>query len=291
MSSCVESLIDQTYPNFEIILVDDESPDNCPAICEDYASRYDNIRVIHQKNKGLSGARNSGMNKAYGELYTFVDSDDSVKPDMLHKLYKTLSENSADIATSGYFEGKPTGGVLSSEKAIRCILKENTTLSTSAWGKLYKAELFEDIKYPEGLLFEDYATAPLLFDKAGKIAHTDEVLYNYRMDNTEGITHSAFSQKRMEYFTVSDMVDEFLKKSYPGLLKYARRRATRYAISFYRQLAQSGNRDKETEKILTRYTRRGILPYIFSSYRVTSKAYGILISICPPVALKMFSRK
>ena len=99
LSSCVESLIDQTYPNFEIILVDDESPDNCPAICEDYASRYDNIRVIHQKNKGLSGARNSGMNKAYGELYTFVDSDDSVKPDMLHKLYKTLSENSADIAT------------------------------------------------------------------------------------------------------------------------------------------------------------------------------------------------
>ena len=272
-------------------MVDDGSPDNCPAICDGFASRYDNIRVIHQENKGLSGARNSGMAVAKGELYTFVDSDDSAQPDMLEKLYKTLSESNADIATSGWLGGKPTGGVLSAEQAIERILKETTTLSTSAWGKLYKAELFKDIKYPEGLLFEDYATTPLLFDEAGKVAHTDEVLYNYRMDNTEGITHSTFSKKRMEYFTVSDMVEEFLKKRYPKLLKHAHRRATRYAISFYRQLAESGTRDKETEKALVRYTRRGIISYVFSSYRLTSKAFGILISICPPAAMKMFSRK
>lgn len=272
-------------------MVDDGSPDDCPAICDEYAANHDNVRVIHQENKGLSGARNSGMAAAKGEFYTFVDSDDSVQPDMLEKLYKILSENDTDIATSGYLSGKPTGGVLNAEQAIERILKENTTLSTSAWGKLYKAELFEDIKYPEGLLFEDYATAPLLFDKAGKIAHTDEALYNYRMDNTEGITHSAFSRKRMEYFTVSDMVDEFLKKSYPKLIKASKQRATRHAISFFSQLAKSGERDIETEKALVRYTRRGIISYVFSSYRLTSKAFGILISICPPAAMKMFSRK
>lgn len=272
-------------------MVNDGSPDDCPSICDDFSERYDNIRVVHQENRGLSGARNSGMTVAKGKYYTFVDSDDSVHPDMLAKLYGLLTENDADIATSGYFSGKPTGGVLEPEQAIERILKENTTLSTSAWGKLYKKELFEDIQYPEGLLFEDYATAPLLFNKAKRIAHTDEVLYDYRMDNTEGITHSAFSRRRMEYFTVSDMVEAFLKERYPGLVKSARQRATRYAISFFRQLAQSGERDKETEKTLAHYTRHGIIPYIFSSYKLTSKAYGVLISICPPAALKMFSRK
>ena len=82
-------------------MVDDGSTDNSPAICDDFAARYDNIRVIHQENKGLSGARNAGMNVARGELITFVDSDDSLHPEMLERLFRQMEETGADISSAG----------------------------------------------------------------------------------------------------------------------------------------------------------------------------------------------
>ncbi len=157
-------------------MVDDGSTDNSPAICDDFAARYDNIRVIHQENKGLSGARNAGMDVARGELITFVDSDDSLHPEMLERLFRQMEETGADISSAGTDTGKHVGGVLTPAQAITCLLKENTTFNTSAWGKLYRTKLFDGIRFPEGLVFEDYAVIPQVIHRADRIAHTDEAL-------------------------------------------------------------------------------------------------------------------
>ena len=98
LDRCVKSLLAQTYTNMEILLVDDGSPDNCPAMCDVYASQHENIRVFHQENKGLSGARNTGINHAKGEYLAFVDSDDLWSPYFLESLYKALKETDADIS-------------------------------------------------------------------------------------------------------------------------------------------------------------------------------------------------
>ena len=164
-------------------MVDDGSTDNSPAICDDFAARYHNIRVIHQENKGLSGARNAGMDVARGELITFVDSDDSLHPEMLERLFRQMEETGADISSAGTDTGKHVGGVLTPAQAITCLLKENTTFNTSAWGKLYRTKLFDGIRFPEGLVFEDYAVIPQVIHRANRIAHTDEALYRYRTNN------------------------------------------------------------------------------------------------------------
>ena len=290
ISKCVASLIEQTYPNFEIILVDDGSPDGCPAVCDRFASQYDNIRVIHQKNRGLSAARNAGIDAARGELLSFVDSDDFVEPVMLERLYELMDQTGTQIACSGIAVGERIDGVFSAEQALRCFMRELSNLTTCAWGKLYRAALFEDIRFPEGLIFEDFATIPLLVDRAGSIAHTGDILYHYRDDNSESITHARFSPKLMDYFTVAEGVDTFLRESYPELLRDAKNRRTRCAVSFFRRYAEAGTTDKAIGRALVRTTRRGILPYLFSGYNPKSKAFGLLMSVCPPLAAALFRR-
>ena len=283
------SLTAQTYPEVEIILIDDGSTDSCPAICDEYAKKYANVRVIHQQNKGLSGARNAGIDAAKGDWLTFVDSDDTVSPQMSERLYCLAEETGANISSAAMADGKPTEPAMTPQKALAYLLRENTSLSTSACGKLFRKELFEQLRFPEGIWFEDYATVPLLFDRAKKIAHTGERLYHYRDENADSIMRAAFSDRRLEYFTVSDTIETFLSEKYPDLIPFARTRRTRYAISFYKQWAQAGGKTA-AGKTLVRYIRKGILPYLLTSYKLTSKAYGLLIAVCPPLARRLFAR-
>ena len=270
-------------------MVDDGSTDNSPAICDDFAARYHNIRVIHQENKGLSGARNAGMNVARGELITFVDSDDSLHPEMLERLFRQMEETGADISSAGTDTGKHVGGVLTPAQAITCLLKENTTFNTSAWGKLYRTKLFDGIRFPEGLVFEDYAVIPQVIHRANRIAHTDEALYRYRTNNLGSITKAPFNPAHMQYFIVSERVIKFLEENHPQLCRYARLRQTNFAVSFFRRCAQSGAAGTSEERCLTRYVREGLFPYLFSAYKLTAKAYGMLIAVCPPLARKLFA--
>ena len=212
------------------MLVDDGSPDNCPKICEDFAAKYDNIRVIHQENRGLSGARNTGIDHARGSLITFADSDDTLHLDAVEKLYEQLETHGTAIATAGVTDDKPISGVFSAEEAIGLLLKETTNLTTAAYGKLFDIRLFDDIRFPEGLVFEDYATIPWLFAKAGAVAHTGEKLYDYRL-NPDSITKAGFSPRQMQYFTVSDRVERFVEENYPKLRRHARNRKTQFSVA------------------------------------------------------------
>ena len=271
--------------------MDDGSTDDTPAICDAFRDNYDNIRVIHQENKGISGARNTGLDAAKGELIAFVDSDDSIHPTLFERLFRLMEETGADISSADTGEGKPVGGVLSPEQAITCLLKENTTFNTSPWGKLYKAKLFDGIRFPEGLVFEDYAVIPWVIHRANFVAHTDEALYRYRMDNRDSITKAPFNPAHMQFFTVSDRVIKFLEENYPRLCRYAGLRQTNFAVSFFRRSAQSGAAGTSEERRLIQYVRKGLFPYLFSTYKPQAKAYGVLIAVCPPLARKLFAPK
>ena len=173
---CLDSIVNQTYTNLEIILVDDGSPDGCPQICDEYAAKDNRIVVIHKENGGLSDARNAGLDICKGEYISFVDSDDWVTPTYIEYLIKAIKDNNAELAVCNYTQTKqsyilnipntspPEYEILTSTSAVKKLWsKDNVTFVTS-WGKLYKASLFASIHFPNGKIHEDeYTTYKLLY--------------------------------------------------------------------------------------------------------------------------------
>ena len=162
LSRCVDSLLAQTYQNLEIILVDDGSPDQCPQICEDYAKKEERIHVIHQENRGLSGARNAGIDVAKGEYLAFVDSDDYVSDDYIQVMYDAIKATGCAISQCRFIytkgeklkENRGTGAfrIYRGNSLMEKLYgnEEEATWFVVAWNKLYRRELFETIRYPEG---------------------------------------------------------------------------------------------------------------------------------------------
>ncbi len=208
MHDCINSVLEQTYQDFEMILVDDGSPDNCGAICDEYAAKDDRICVIHQQNGGLSAARNAGLDVAQGEYVTFVDSDDVLHPNYLEYLMRGLNENQADIsllhfirfADSSPFQKSVSYGVKAIRRGVEAcymLYSDAAVIYTVAWGKLYKIELFQSIRYPVGKIHEDEGTTYKLLYKAEKVVELDAAMYGYRI-NANGIMGSSFSPKRYQ---------------------------------------------------------------------------------------------
>lgn len=188
--ACIKSILSQSYSNIEIILVDDGSTDSSGALCNEYAKSDSRIRVIHQKNQGLSGARNTGMSVAKGDYFCFVDSDDGMHRDFIKILYNCLKENESDIAVCNYvkFSGDmpadndlvtDTYAVWSDIEAINemCITGR---LIPVVWNKIYKRELFENISFPVGKIHEDEFVTPQIIAKITSLPICDAELYYYR---------------------------------------------------------------------------------------------------------------
>ena len=210
-NKCVESVVNQTYKNLEIILVDDGSPDNCPNMCEAWAKKDSRIKVIHRKNGGLSAARNSGIEVAKGEYFCFVDSDDYVAEDYVKSLYEALKSDNADMAICEVTEvdekyrtidDTNSRQRLSNEtktglELLDLILPAKTYAYVVAWNKLYKRELFNNLRYAEGKIHEDEFIIHRLFARCNRVAIIDKPLYYYlkRGDSIIGI---GFNIKRMD---------------------------------------------------------------------------------------------
>ena len=162
---CVDSILAQTFTDFELILVDDGSPDNCGAICDEYAAQDSRIHVIHQENGGLSAARNAGIDWAFAnsdsQWLAFVDSDDWVHPNYLAYLYRAVSEDGTKVSACGYREVLDSNEIIETEDyCSRVLLWEEFLLNhglkaTLAWNKLYSKDLFHELRYPDGKLYED----------------------------------------------------------------------------------------------------------------------------------------
>lgn len=187
---CLDSIVDQTYTNLEIILVDDGSPDNCPQICDEYAIKDSRIVVIHKENGGLSDARNAGLDICRGEYVSFVDSDDYVHEKYIETLINMAVNENADIAIG---EHKKIYGELqqlktttadkfsiSSQIALNILFQRKNISFIFSWGKLYKKNLFEEVKFPQGKFHEDEFTSYIILSKCKKISYINSILYYYQ---------------------------------------------------------------------------------------------------------------
>ncbi len=186
---CMESVLSQSYENLEIMLVDDGSPDICGKICDEYALKDKRVRVIHKENGGLSSARNAALDVMTGDWVVCIDSDDYVHRDYVKNLYEAAVRNNADISICSHYQEK--GDKLSISEIIideeKCYEKmealkklvQDDEIKNYAWGKLYRAGLFDGVRYPNGRNYEDIATTYYLFDKAEKIVKIPSYLYYY----------------------------------------------------------------------------------------------------------------
>lgn len=205
---CVESIINQTYQNLEIILVDDGSPDKCGDICEEYAQKDNRVRVIHKKNGGLSDARNIGIELASGKYICFVDSDDWIDLDMIELLYKIAIDRNADIVECSYrnvysdYIQEETGCTAKIIEADSVFALEGMLdwkyFKPVAWNKLYKREAIGDIRYPVGKIHEDEFTTYKYFYNAEKLVYVDVSKYNYDRTRTDSITGTGFKESTLD---------------------------------------------------------------------------------------------
>ena len=210
LRECVDSILNQTFTDFELILVDDGSPDNCPQICDAYAEQDNRVRVIHQKNGGLSAARNAGIEAARGNWLGFIDSDDFIAPDFYEKLYKAARDADADCAICGVQwtaeDGHPieTPDVLKAENGFWTgeeILETIKNRMNYAWmiavNKIYRHDIFETIRYPVGRLNEDVFVFAELFDTVEKAVCVEEPMYFYRQQESS-IMHKAKTCRNLD---------------------------------------------------------------------------------------------
>lgn len=225
LAKCIESILNQTYMNLELILVDDGSPDNCGKLCDYYAQKDSRIFVIHKTNGGISTARNAGMKVATGDYICFVDSDDWVKENMLECLLNIALKYDADITVGGvllatvvedYYTIEPEE---SSAPKINCINKteaiDHYLLEPwGAWNKLYKMNIHKHIFFPEGKIHEDEAIMFALLACSEKIAYTNEKLYVY-VQRKGSITSQEFSLQRFDWFCSWRYNFTFVKDNYP----------------------------------------------------------------------------
>lgn len=252
LRSCVDSVLAQTYSDFEIILVDDGSPDNCGAICDEYAAKDPRIRAIHRENGGLSAARNTGFAQSNGAYVTFLDSDDLLHPEFLARLFGAVRETDADIALCGFMREetalanwtatKETPELISGEEACLRLsgLKNGaerlppaeTAKYVVAWSKLYRRELLALLPYPVGRKHEDEFTTYRYLWAAKRVAVLPDQLYFYR-PNSGGIMANRDLRSRRDFIDAAEERIAFYRAQGHELLESRTRSGLSFALADY----------------------------------------------------------
>ena len=254
INDCMASVCHQTYQNLEIILVDDGAKDSSGKICDEWAKKDSRIVVIHKTNGGLSDARNAGIKASSGKYLMFIDSDDVVSESLVEHLYSSIKETGAQISICDPVHIKPGEQPIyqnakkqylyNAEEAL-CEMMYQTSFLFSAWGKLYQAELFNDISFPVGLLFEDVAVMYKLFDKCEKIAYSDAKLYGY-LHRENSITTAKFSKRDCDILGICQEQVLFAKNFSPQVYKAA---ITYHVVGALRVYLNASNSDEYREEI------------------------------------------
>lgn len=298
LNRCIDSILSQTYKNFELILINDGSPDNSPAICDAYASENSCVKVIHKKNEGVSAARNNGIEIAKGNYIVFIDSDDYIHTGYLSTLMLMLSNSEAQLSVCGYkkiFDSKVDKikvsndfEIISDLLAMDMLLNEQS--KCAPWGKLYNINLFEEVRFPEGKIMEDMFVMPLLFKKAKLIAISTEELYYYNQEG-ESITRSSFNYKKLDIVEGALSWKNYTEVNYPTLFEkaslhyyatvidnciYLSRVKDDYGISIYEKYKKEIISNYNTilkSKYATKRTKIKVILLKFGFFRIFFKLY------------------
>lgn len=244
LDRCIQSVVEQTYTNLEIILVDDGSPDHCPAMCDAWSKRDNRIKVIHKENGGLSDARNAGLAIATGQYISFIDSDDWISLDMFEVLVGMLRETDAQIVECGtvlvYPQSKPqkmsaparvelSVKEYSTEEAMRHLLIEDE-FSPMVWNKLYCRECVSDIRFEVGKLHEDVFFTHQAFGNCTKIAKTETECYYYLQRNGS-IMGKPFSLGNLDSLEGKLRRVQYMREHFPSLSYLSKKNL--HFFSFY----------------------------------------------------------
>ena len=199
LERCVKSILQQSYHDLEVILVDDGSPDNCPQLCDEWTLKDSRIRVVHKPNGGLSDARNAGIDAATGDCLTFVDADDFLAPDTYAQVMpKAAGSDIVEFPIYWHYTGKDERLMrfqpADYDDMGRYWLEGEAYTHTYACNKVFRRTLFGDVRFPKGRVFEDAATLPLLLEHARRVSTVDAGLYYY-VANPAGITAQATGQE------------------------------------------------------------------------------------------------
>lgn len=292
LSRCIKSIINQTYKNLEIILVDDGSDDMCTTICDRYALKDRRIKVIHKQNGGLSSARNKGLDIATGELVTFVDSDDYIEKTMYEEMINKMIQFNCNIACCGRYIKSANSEtrlldldkvrVFTSEQALSELLIKGC-IDEASWDKIYSKCLFDDIRFPEGEINEDLVVMPLLFSKAKMIIHVAKCFYYY-WQTPDGITKTKYSDKQTVVIEHMFYIENYIKKYYPKLDSELSCFMARYSFDMLENLIGSGDdiisKYINDYKVYTRIFKKNFWYLLRSqsfSFFVKSKAFLMYI--------------
>lgn len=228
INRCIESIVNQSYGNLEIVLVDDGSPDDCPRICDEWAQKDKRIRVVHKVNGGLSDARNAGLKVSTGDYIGFVDSDDWIAPEMYMKLVECMKKNDCDIAACAVKMIWDTKSILFAPKvnmimdnldAERALLEEKV-LRHPVWYKLYRRKIIEGVNFEVGRYHEDVFWSYLVFAKANKVGIIDYEGYFYSQ-REDSIMGSNYSIKRLDSMDAYCKRYDYFVVHYPELAREA----------------------------------------------------------------------
>lgn len=282
VEKCIDSILLQSFTDFELILVNDGSMDSSREICKNYAELDRRVKLLDKINGGLSDARNVGFEKSIGDYICFIDSDDFIHCNMLYDLWNNLCSYDADISICSFERVKEkdriknnTLGeieVLTPDDCYSKIYSRQCDEFTVAWAKLYKRELFDELRYPVGKIHEDEFVTYKLFSKAKRIVYTSAKLYYYLIrDNS--IMHSKFSMRSLVRLDAyAERVDFFVLHNKMKLAGLTSQRFIEKALEYYVLMVEAKSDNKEKGKQLRRssydYYREFKDYYLFPSLRV-----------------------
>lgn len=256
---CMGSLLNQSFSDFEILLIDDGSTDNSGEICDKYSETFDFIKTYHKVNGGLSDARNYGINKSKGKYITFIDPDDFVHKDYLKTLFELIQEDNVQVSCiSGirYLEGNkiPSAGhspkyIVNTIDGLKNMLIRKG-FGVSAWGKLFEKTLFKTIRFPRGKIYEDAFTIPYVIAKSKKIAYREEYMYYYFV-RKDSITHAEFDNRNFMMLEGLNKLSTFVMTKYPELKEAMQCRYIWDILSLINKACSTKNYKKLVGKIIS----------------------------------------
>lgn len=305
LDDCIKSLLNQSYENFEILLIDDGSGDKSLEICQNYAKKEPKIRVFSKQNGGQGSARNLGLDNAKGEFICFVDSDDILASGFLDKTFEILKQNNVKMAMCAYApfvdaseisnveSVKSEVKILNDKEIFKEIFLANPAFGTAVWRNLYHKSIFEKLRFPQNQIYEDVAIAFEIFNNAEKAAFCNEILYFYRL--RAGSTTNSFSKRHLQAeISVKNFCEKVVKK-YPDLKKLANFAICDSMTSISIMILKDGAKEfypKITEFLP--FLRENFINILKQkNYSKIKKIEMILLSISPKMlnsALKFYQR-
>ena len=266
LARCVDSIVNQTYKNLEIILVDDGSPDSCPQMCDDYAEKDSRIKVVHKKNGGLSDARNAGMAVATGEYISFIDSDDYVSDDFFECLLDVMNKENSDIAECSVvkfyednrfdeFSDDLSVKTYDTQDAMSALIAENP-FHQHVWNKLYKTELVKDIPYAVSKLNEDEFWTYQVFGRANKVSKLNKTMYYYFQRNSS-IMGLGYNIRRLDALEGKANRQKYIENNFPELSTQAKIDLYGSCMFAYQSVLKfmSGSDKKKALSIIKKYKK------------------------------------